>query len=137
MNANDRLAVVISPVTTAYNEEARLHVARFDELGLTSFGDNHDQAVQRLKKLFNTFIHAHRELGVLGETLNQLGVTWHWADEYPEDSPDYEDTNDPSSHEDNPKRVEPSLVLKSASRQSHSWQAEGAIEHQRLMTAAA
>ena len=96
MGANDRLAVVISPVTMAYNEKGQLHAARFAELGLTSFGDTPGQALQRLKQLFKTFIHAQRKLGVLEQTLNDLGVEWYWEDEYPENKPAYENMNQPT-----------------------------------------
>lgn len=113
---DDRLAVVISPLTTAYNEEERLHAARFAEMGLTSFGDNPEQAVRRLKKLFNTFINSHRSLGVLEETLNRLGVKWYWADEYPEEGPAYENTNAMVA-----LTVDSQEVLKSAREQGSVW----------------
>ena len=58
-----------------------------------SFGDTADTAVARLKENFREFIHVHRKQGVLEDTLNGLDVRWHWADEYPEDGPEYEDTN--------------------------------------------
>ena len=93
MAGADRLVVVISPVTTFYDGGWKTHVAAFQELGLTSFGDTADKAVARLKTNFREFIHIHRNNGVLEDTLNGLNVRWHWADEYPEDGPEYEDTN--------------------------------------------
>ena len=94
-STTDRLVVVISTVTYKYNEEARLFAASFADMGLTSFGDTHSQAVCRLKSLFKTYIHALREFGVIEETLDRLGVKWFWEDEYPEGMPKYEDTNQP------------------------------------------
>ena len=46
------------------------------------------------KKLFNKFIRAYRARGEIADRLNQVDVTWYWEDEYPPDSPEYEDTND-------------------------------------------
>lgn len=93
MTETARLVVVISPVTTFYDAGWKTHVAAFRKLGLMSFGDTADTAVSRLKENFREFIHVHRNQGVLEDTLNGLDVRWHWADEYPEDGPEYEDTN--------------------------------------------
>ncbi len=93
MTTGDRLVVVDCDLTMAYNERAGLYAARFRNLGLTSFGSTQAQAVARLKKQFNIFIHTHRDMGVLEKTLNDLGATWYWADQYPESAPPYENTN--------------------------------------------
>lgn len=97
MDTDERTVVVICPVARAYNKKGELHAARFAALGLSSFGDTPAQAEQRLKKLFKTFIHTHRELGLLEQTLDELGVEWYWEDEYPADKPPYEDMNEPSN----------------------------------------
>ena len=120
MGAEDRLAVVICKVTMAYNEKAQLHAARFAELGLTSFGDTPQQAVQRLKKLFKTFIHTQRELGVLEQRLNELEVEWYWHDEYPAEKPAYQNMNEPSNSDDGLQRV-----LDETSSVAQNWQPEG------------
>ena len=85
--------VVICPVTTYYYEEEGLHAARIAELGITSFGDTPEEAIEHLKRHFNVFIHALRTQGVLESTLNKLGVIWHWRSQYPEDQPRFEHTN--------------------------------------------
>lgn len=97
MDTDERTVVVICPVARAYNEKGELHAARFAALGLSSFGDTPAQAEQRLKKLFKTFVHTHRELGVLEQTLDELGVEWYWEDEYPAEKPPYENMNEPSN----------------------------------------
>lgn len=94
MATKDRLVVVVSPVSTFYDAGWRIHVAAFPQLGLMSYGDTPDIAVARLKVNFREFVHAHRDQGVLEETLDGLGVRWHWADEYPDDGPEYENTNE-------------------------------------------
>ena len=100
MTTGDRLVVVVCDLTMAYNERAELHAARFKNLGLTSFGTTQERAVMRLKKQFNVFIHTHRNKGVLEKTLNDLGATWYWADQYPEGAPAYENTNNSPSKEE-------------------------------------
>ena len=102
MVATDRLVVVISPVSMFYDSGWKTHVASFAELGLMSFGDTADKAVARLKENFREFIHVHRNNSVLEETLDRLGVRWHWADQYPDDRPEYEDTN---TNQDPPEAV--------------------------------
>ena len=104
----------------------------FAELGLTSFGDTQAQAVQRLKNLFKTFIHTHRELGVLEETLNELGVKWYWYDDYPADAPPYENMNEPSTSNGLQE------VLDAASSTGLSWKPEheeSPSHHEQLVAA--
>ncbi len=91
--STDRLVVVIEPVVTLYSEGLGIHAARFRRLGLSACGHTQEEALENLKRLFNTFVHACREAGTLEERLDYAGVTWHWADQYPEDGPEYEDTN--------------------------------------------
>ena len=114
MDADERTVVVICPVARAYNRRGELHAARFAALGLTSFGDTPTQAEQRLKKLFKTFIHTHRELGVLEQTLNELGVEWYWEDEYPADKPPYENMNEFSNEFSNSAGLQQALEASGA-----------------------
>ena len=67
--------------------------ARLRKLGLTAYGSTEAEAVLACKKLFNKFVHTYRARGEIEKRLDQVGVEWHWADEYPEDAPAYEDTN--------------------------------------------
>ena len=94
MDAPDRLVVVISPLSLAHSEAEGIYAARFGELGLTSFGKTPEDAITKVKRMFNAFIHSCREFGLLESTLDRLGVQWHWADEYPDDGPEYENTNE-------------------------------------------
>ena len=92
MITEGRKVVVISPASTFYDAGWRTHVAAFPRLGLATFGDTAEVALARLKDSFRDFIDTHRKQGVLEATLNELDVTWHWEDEYPDDGPEYEDT---------------------------------------------
>ena len=97
MSQTDREVVVISPVTMRHNEADGVFAARFAEMGLTAFGDSPGAAVEALKRVFRTYIHACREHSVLEKNLTRLGVQWYWKDEYPDDAPEYEDTNRPAA----------------------------------------
>ena len=92
----NRLVVVLLTVSHAYDEDHELYAASFTGLGLTSFADTPSQAGRRVKTLYRDYIHALRARGVLEETLDRLGVKWHWNDEYksPRDGPPVEYTND-------------------------------------------
>ena len=111
----------------AHNVQAELHAARFEDLGLTAYGATPDEAVAALKRMFNTFIHAHRRLGSLEDTLNQLGVNWYWADEYPSNCPPYENTND-----DREERVRRALGDSGAP----SWERTGIAANNQMAAAA-
>ena len=92
----NRLVVVLLTVSPACYEDADLFAASFADLGLTSFGETSSQALRRLKTLYRDYIHALRTHAVLAETLDRLGVKWHWHDEYeyPQHGPRVEYTND-------------------------------------------
>ena len=90
----NRLAVVILTVSYAYYEDAELHAASFADMGLTSFGNTPSRALRRLKTQYRDYIHALRNHGLIKENLDRLGVEWYWDDEYPEDRPRFEQTND-------------------------------------------
>ncbi len=68
-------------------------VARLPELGLTAYGLSAQDAEENVKRLFNRFIHGHRDAGTLESVLDRAGVDWFKREEYPSDQPAYEDTN--------------------------------------------
>ena len=76
-----------------HHVEKKLVAARFDKLGLTAYGSTEASASYAFKKLFNTFVHVLRDKGQIVERLDQAGVNWCWAEDYPDDLPKYEDTN--------------------------------------------
>ena len=84
-----RVVVVVS-LDVSQHDERGIFAARFRELGLTSYGYSIPVAEESLKRLFNTFVKSHREMGRLEERLNELGVDWHWETDYSEA---YEDTD--------------------------------------------
>lgn len=92
---NTDLVVVTTPVKVFRSKPSPSPVvaARFEQLGLTAYGNSKEEAVTSLKKMFNKFIHAYRSEGQLEQRLNQLGVEWCWAKDYPTESQPFEDTN--------------------------------------------
>lgn len=91
MTSNSRTVVVVTRVTMIKLERREdVFAARFKSLGLTAYGHTTSEAMRNLKKMFNRFIHLHRNAGTLEARLEQAGVEWSWADEY---MGNYEDTN--------------------------------------------
>jgi hypothetical protein len=95
MNKMDKEKVVITtPLRLYYNpNDGSVWAARFEELGLTAYGSSEHEATVIVKKMLNRFVNAYRNSGQLESRLNQVGVRWHWAKDYPTDAPQYEDTN--------------------------------------------
>ena len=93
MNTN-RTVVVLENANLLRHGELGLFAARFEKLGLTAYGHTESEAVLELKKLFNKFVRVYREAGQIETRLEQAGVEWYWADEYPSDMPPFEDTNE-------------------------------------------
>ena len=91
----DRLVVVVTRATVVKLEDREVYAARFRKLGLTAYGDSYNDALNKLKHMFNRFVHLHRNAGLLVERLNRAGVEWSWADEYPGGPDSYENTNHP------------------------------------------
>ena len=94
---SDRMVVVLTPMSFYRHRSRDVFAARFKALGLTAYGYTEDEANAACKKLFNKFIHGHRERGTLEEILNRCEVEWYWEDEYPASKPSYENTNLPTA----------------------------------------
>ena len=68
--------------------------ARCQELGLTSYGETTDEAVDHFKQMFTRAMQTYREQGKLEAVLERSGIEWWQKDEYPKDRPVYEDIAD-------------------------------------------
>ena len=62
---------------------------RMPQLGLTGYGRSKEEAERNCKRLFGTFINAHRRQGDLDAVLNRAKV--EWTAESPTDVSHYED----------------------------------------------
>ena len=65
---------------------------RFAPFGLTAYGDTEEEAVTEFKKLFNRFITAYRQKGILENVLTRSAVDWSWKMEYKGEWGEHEDT---------------------------------------------
>ena len=90
---SDKMVVVLTPMRFYRHRNGDVFAARFKALGLTAYGYSQDESIAACKKLFNKFIHGHRERGTLVELLNRSGVEWYWEDEYPANKPKFDNTN--------------------------------------------
>lgn len=89
----DRMVVVLTTMKFYTHKTEEVVAARLEELGLTAYGRTESEAALACKKLFNKFVHTHRDRGDIAERLNKAEVEWHWLDKYPDDGPEYENTN--------------------------------------------
>ncbi|MCI0441491.1 MAG: hypothetical protein L0177_20505 [Chloroflexi bacterium] len=85
MSGHEGKVVVLVTPEVVRHESGDLFAARFPELGLTAYGRTEEQAWDDLKIMCRAFIGELRRRGVLERRLNEVGVRWHWAEEYPDD----------------------------------------------------
>ena len=89
----ERVVVVNLKCVFYVNAVDQLVAARCAELGLSAYGNTKEEATSNFKQLFNRCIHGYREKGKLADVLERSGLDWWWENEYPQDCPDYENTN--------------------------------------------
>lgn len=81
MNNKERV-VVVAPLVCKHNLHRKVFVSQIPALGLTAYGDNTDEATQKLKRMFAAFVEAHRKYETLSEQLTKSGLRWYWESEY-------------------------------------------------------
>ena len=109
---SDKMVVVLTPMSFYRHKSRDVFAARFKALGLTAYGYTKDESIAACKKLFNKFIHGHRERGTLVEILNRCSVEWYWVDEYPASKPEFDNTNLlTSARPASPPAKEPQWIL--------------------------
>ena len=71
-------------------------VARIRPLGISAYGRTKEAAEQVAEEMLAEAIQVHRELGNLGQWLNQRGVLWDWKDKFEvEDGREFKDVSIP------------------------------------------
>ncbi len=80
----DRKVVVIVTPRVSMHPATGTHIARIAELGLTAYGASHDDAVRRVKGLFDVDVRVHRSLKTLDHWLKGSGLTWWWFGDHPD-----------------------------------------------------
>lgn len=76
-----KVVVIVSP-EIRHNEVVGRFTARIVPIGLTGYGDDEDAALAKVKRMFASWVDAHRAKGDLVEWLNRSGLEWDWDDEY-------------------------------------------------------
>ena len=61
-----------------YHEEEEIYAARFEPLGVTSYGNSLDEALTKVKVMLEEKALAHYRHGSLESWLNESGVEWEW-----------------------------------------------------------
>jgi hypothetical protein len=97
MGDNQRKVVVNVSQANFSRKDGKLIAARFVDLGLAAYRRTEAEASAALRGLFRVFINELRQRGELEDRLTRLGVDWYWADEYPDDWANVEDTTEESS----------------------------------------
>lgn len=77
----DTVVVKFSPVMMAHKEKP-VYAMCIEELGLTAYGGNPEEATAALDNLFHSFITGHRGQDTLEEVLNLSGLGWWPEDQY-------------------------------------------------------
>jgi hypothetical protein len=77
----DTVVVKFSPVMMAHQEKS-VYAMCIEELGLTAYGGNPEEATAALDNLFHSFITGHRGQDTLEEVLNLSGLEWWPEDQY-------------------------------------------------------
>ena len=83
--------VVMTNLSLEIRNDGKMFAAYLDAVGITGYGRTIGDARDSVKRAFRTWVEMYRELGVLEERLDQIGVTWFRADEYSGEIP-VEDT---------------------------------------------
>ena len=82
MSVTERVVALVPVVSLAHTVE-RMFAARIRELGLTAYGDTEEEAVEKVKRMFATYVYAHRKQGTLENCLEHSGLQWWWEKNYP------------------------------------------------------
>lgn len=81
MATEEAVVVVVRP-KTLHHDGKDIYATRIRQLGLTAYGDTHEESLQKVKKMFVAFVKAHRKRGTLEERLGKSGLEWCWEREY-------------------------------------------------------
>jgi len=81
MNSEERV-VVVAPLVGKHNLREEVFVSSIPALGLTGYGNNMDEATQKVKRMFAAFVETHRKYDTLSEQLTKSGLRWYWESEY-------------------------------------------------------
>ena len=93
MEQQEKVVVVVKPDVYTHKNDNRF-VMRFDDLGLTAYGNSVNEAREVLFSMFRVLIDELRSRGILAKRLNKLDVEWYYASEFDGDWSDVTDVSD-------------------------------------------
>lgn len=81
MSLVPRAVVLMMVPRCYYHEEEEIYAARFEPLGVTSYGNSMDEALTKVEVMLEEKVLAHHRHGSLEGWLNESGVEWEWEHE--------------------------------------------------------
>ncbi len=78
----DPRIVVRTTLATEWQDEMQCFIARLKNPYIFAYGSDEAEAKKEVKALFNNWVNAYRQLGVLEDRLNALKVDWCPYEEY-------------------------------------------------------
>lgn len=79
---SEERVVVLVKLDVLRKPSTNTFAARINQLGLTAYGKTHDEAVQKVKRMFAASVQAHRKSHSLTTWLDRSELEWHWESEY-------------------------------------------------------
>jgi len=80
MDTEERVVAVL-PLRRLVSKDGNVYVARIQNLGLTAYGSNEEEATRKVKEMFAAFVVAHRKCGTLKTSLDRSSLEWCWESE--------------------------------------------------------
>ncbi len=78
----EREVVVTTVLSFEPRHDGKIRAARLKDIGLTAYGKSDAEAEDKVKRQFARLVSEYRQLGLLEQRLNEVGVTWCWRNEY-------------------------------------------------------
>ena len=81
MTETQQVVVVVKPYIQ-YDKVVNKYTARIPELGLTGYADSREKALAKVKKLYASWVHAHRWNNDLIPCLSRSSLRWWLLEDY-------------------------------------------------------
>lgn len=78
MSLSPRAVVLMIVPQCYYHEEEEIYAARFEPLGVTSYGNSLREALAKVEVMLEEKVLAHYRHGSLEDWLDESGIEWEW-----------------------------------------------------------
>ena len=109
MRHEDKVVVLLTPQVLTH-QSGQVVAARFRKLGLTAYAETEEEALERLRRMYATFVRHLRESGHLVQRLEQAGVRWYRVTDFEQLGRAYEDLTRPPGQ----RRIVPQAAVPAA-----------------------